>query len=202
MTMHGRAILTLGVTALATSGFLQAEELRYTYIEGGYVYLEVDQRGSINGDPNGDGWIVSGSWALDDRFHLFASYADAELEAPGFLLDYSLLGAGVGVRHGLSPAIDLVGRVAYARADVKRSAGNFNENGFALSAGVRGLATPQLELNAMLSYVDLGGRIGNSGSVDLGAVFSLTDMFALFAEGSLSNEGSGVSGGVRLYFGR
>ncbi|MCC5795469.1 MAG: hypothetical protein JJT85_12170 [Chromatiales bacterium] len=199
---HQGATLALALTALANAGALHAQELGYTYIELGYLYLEVDQRGSIRGDPDGDGWIVSGSWALDDRFHLVASYSDAELEAPGFRLDYRLTNAGVGMRHELSPAIDLVGRVAYVRADVKRDMGNFNENGFGLSAGLRGLATPELELNAMLSYVDLGGRIGSSGSLDLGAVFSLSDRLALFAEGSLGNEGSGVSGGVRLYFGR
>jgi len=193
------------LVAIAVAGnSLAADGPRYTYAGLGYVNLDFDEVNGVGAD--GDGWYLDGSVAVADMVHLFASYADADIDVDDFgfgeiSADYSQIVAGLGVNFALSDTVDLVGRVAYIRADVEALGFEEDEDGYGLAAGVRAMVLPPLELNAGISYSDLGGDDGDDTSVGIGAVYNFTHMFAVTAGAGFADDTQDVSLGVRLYFG-
>ena len=136
--------LTLGAAASA------AEGVSYNYVEGGYIGTNTDA-----GDA--DGWALNGSAAIAPNFHIFGGYSGQETD------DFSVAGlnfdgvnvdqwrAGLGYNHEISPAADLVTRVAYERADVD---GGGSLDGYSVEAGVRGAMAPNFEGYALAGYED------------------------------------------------
>jgi hypothetical protein len=201
-----RALLRAGmflVCALAAGSGMAADGPRYTYGELGYVNLDFDDVQGVGAD--GDGWYLGGSVALADMIHFFASYTDGDVDVDDFGFgeinaDFSQLVAGLGVNYPLSDTVDLVGRVAYVRAEVEVLGFDEDDDGYGLGGGVRAMVLPQLELNAGITYSDLGGEDGDNTAVGVGAVYNFTDMFAVTTGASFSDDEQDLNLGVRLYF--
>lgn len=71
-----KSIALQAATGLLASAFLMtsalaAEGPRYTYVQAGYVDLEIDFDGGFGGDLDGDGFVIGGSLAVTDMFHIF-----------------------------------------------------------------------------------------------------------------------------------
>ncbi|MGH8075850.1 MAG: diffusible signal factor-reguated Ax21 family protein [Lysobacter sp.] len=136
--------LTLGATASA------AEGVSYNYVEGGYIATDTDA-----GDA--DGWALNGSAAIAPNFHIFGGYSGQKTD------DFTVAGvnfegvdvdqwrAGLGYNHEISPAADLVTRVAYEKAEVD---GGGTADGYSVEAGVRGALASNFEGYAMAGYED------------------------------------------------
>ena len=141
--------LALSATASAADG------VSYNYVEGGYAATNTDA-----GDA--DGFGVNGSVAIHPNFHLFAGYSNQELDDTNFDFDQSRI--GVGYNHQISPAIDLVTRVAYEKFD---AGSGLTFDGYSAEVGVRGALMPNLEGFATAGYEDFEqsdgefyGRVG------------------------------------------
>jgi Ax21 family sulfation-dependent quorum factor len=160
-----RSILALTMlSALTLSAAASAAEgVSYNYLEGGYIGTNTDA-----GDA--DGWALNGSAAIAPNFHIFGGYSGQKTD------DFNVAGvnfdgvnvdqwrAGLGYNHEISPAADLVTRIAYERADVD---GGGSLDGYSVEAGVRGAMAPNFEGYAMAGYEDgndvdgdFYGRIG------------------------------------------
>lgn len=193
----GRA--TIFAIASVLGGVCFADEgPRYTFAEVGYAHVEFDRFNEADGDQFG----LGGSLALTDMLHVFGSYAQGQVEGSNFPnIDTTSANAGLGVNFAVSPTIDLVGRAAvvYAKAELN----NFDEDdtGLGLNAGVRAMIAPQLELNGGVSYVDFGDDSDDT-ALEVGAVYSFTDMFAVTANGSFGDEATAIGVGARLYLGQ
>jgi hypothetical protein len=192
--------------ALAASGSVAAADgPRYTYGEVGYLNLDFDEVNGVGAD--GDGWTINGSAAVTDMVHLVAGYTDADIDVDDFgfgeiSADYSQIVAGLGVNFAVADTVDLVGRIAYVRAEVDIDGfGDADDDGYALQAGVRAMVLPPLELNGGITYSDLGGDDGSETSVGIGAVYNFTDIFAVTAGASFGDDTQTIGLGVRLYFG-
>lgn len=139
--------LTLGLALPFAAG--AAEGVSYTYVEGGYVRTNTDF-----GDA--DGFGVNGSVAIAPNFHLFGGYTGQETEdfTVGGVrfdgVDVDQWRAGIGYNHEISPAADLVTRVAYEKADVEGE----SVDGYSVEAGVRGALAPNFEGYALAGYED------------------------------------------------
>lgn len=170
-----------------------AAEPRYTYIEGGYQYLDLDDF-----DVDGDGWAIGGSVALTDRFHLIAGYSSLGLD---FGIDVASVNIGVGGSLPLDRSVHLVAEAGYARVDIDTPLSDFDDDGLFVNGGLRWMVTEGLELSGWLNYVNLDDS-GSDTGFSLGGLFSITPELALGASVDLGDDATGYSVGLRYYFGR
>lgn len=141
------SFVLLAATPFAASA---QDALSYDYVEAGYV------RTDIGGDA--DGYGVAGSVSLDERFHVFGSYADSNAnEIEG--LDVTQWSLGAGFRHRMSDRMDLVTRFAWSSFDTKYST---DSNGITAEVGVRSALSKHLEGWALAGYGDLGHGDGEA----------------------------------------
>ncbi len=191
----GRATI-LAITSVLGGVCLADEGPRYTFAEVGYAHVEFDRFNEADGDEFG----LGGSLALTDMLHVFGSYAQGEVDGRNFPnIDTTSANAGLGVNFAVSPTVDLVARAAVVYAKVELNNFDEDDTGVGLSAGARAMIAPQLELNGGVSYVDFGNDSDNT-ALDLGVVYSFTEMFAVTANASFGDEASAVGVGLRLYF--
>jgi hypothetical protein len=195
----GTALLA---SALLMTSALAAEGPRYTYVEAGYLDLEVDNDSNFGGDLDGDGFAIGGSLAVTDMFHLFTDYSDVDLDADNFAVgaDYSQFAIGGGINYAMSDTVDLVGRLAYLDVEVEvDSFGSADETGYGLYAGARAMVSPAWEVNGGIGYSDLGDDIDGT-SFSLGTLYSLTEIIAVGAGVTVGDDTTSWTVGVRLYF--
>jgi len=195
------AALLLAVTMVSAQA---AAGPRYTYIEGGYQYTELDDPTGFGADLDGSGFFVAGSFAVTEIFHVFGGYSDTDLKVDLGIgtaeIDYQTLNLGVGLNWALNDRIDLVGRVAWVDVEAKFEDVKEDDSGFGLSLGLRSMLTDRFEINTALNYVNLGSD-ADELAVALGTVFGVTDMLALTLTGQIGQDSSTFNAGVRLYFG-
>jgi opacity protein-like surface antigen len=195
----GTALLA---SALLMTSALAAEGPRYSYVQAGYVDLEIDNDSGFGGDLDGDGFAIGGSLAVTDMFHLFTDYTDIDLDADniGVGADYSEFAIGGGINYAMSDTVDLVGRLAYLDAEVEVDTfGSADESGYGLYAGARAMVSPAWEVNGGIGYSDLGDGIDGT-TFSLGTLYSLTDIFAVGAGVSFGDDTTSLQVGARLYF--
>lgn len=181
-------LLTLGLSVSAS-----AADFDYNYFTLGYGTTDFDD---INVD--GDGFKAEGSFAINNRYHVFGNYDAAGLD---FGIDATQFSAGLGLNHGLSDAVDLVARLSYEYAEVDAPlVASVDDSGIGLGVGLRVSASEQLELNAGIKYVDFGDG-GDDTGFSAAGLYNFSDAFALSVGGSWSDDISSYTIGGRFYFG-
>lgn len=138
-----------------------APRLSYSFIDARYIFVEgQDDTGNIDSE----GYGVGASFLVNPNVFLFGSYADVELDENCCVeAETTTIAGGAGVRHGISPSVDLFATAAAVNADVEASGsfqGNFfsgsdDDTGFALDGGVRALLGPVLEIAGAVTYIDI-----------------------------------------------
>ena len=187
-----RSVLAIALLALSASA--SADGFDYNYFELGYSVIDFDD---VNVD--GDGLGLSGSYAINPDWHVFANYQGADLD---FGVDATSFAAGIGYNTELSPVVDAFARLSYQYADIDTPGpGSFDDNGFGFGVGLRFAASEELELNAAIEYVDFGGG-GDDTGFSLGALYSFSDAFALGLEGDWTDDASAYTLSGRIYFGK
>lgn len=179
---------------LACSVSAAAKDFDYSYIQLGYGNVEYDD---VNVD--GDGFGLSGSYSINEDFHVFGGYEAAGLD---FGVDATSLAAGIGWHTSLSPAVDLVASVSYQYVELDAPGfGSVDDNGLGLGVGLRFAASDLLELNAGINYVDFSDSGGDTG-FGVGGLYSFTDAFALGLGANWSDDASSYTLAGRFYFGK
>lgn len=180
------ALLSFSVAATA-------EGLDYSYVQGSYSQVELDDV-----DVDGDGFGIGGSFAIADNFAVFGGYETGELdfdiESTGFQIG--------GLFHTpLSDRVDLVSSLAYVWTELDAPGfSSVDDNGFGLGVGLRGMATPKVEWNGGVSYVDFNDG-GDDTSFGAGVRYHFTEAFSAGLSGGWGDDSSsyGISG--RMSFG-
>ncbi len=185
---------TLVILALVFSASAGAQGFDYSYLQLGYSTIDFDD---INVD--GDGFGLSGSYAINPDWHVFAGYEGASLD---FGIDATTLGAGVGYNTELSPAVDMFARLSYQYVELDAGGqGSIDDNGIGFGVGMRFAASDQLEIDAGIDYVDLGDG-GDETAFSLGALYNFTDAFSAGLGGSWSDDVSSYTLVGLFYFGK
>lgn len=157
--MNGLSKMLLGTVALVPIVVVAQEgqearpaqpEFNYTYVEIGYDETEFDVGGA--GEIDGDGLTVSGSFELNDEWHVFASYGQADLD---FGLDLDTLALGAGYVFPFESDIDLYGRVLYIDMEVDGPGGSGDDDGLGLQFRIRGRVSDEFELEGGIQYIDV-----------------------------------------------
>jgi long-subunit fatty acid transport protein len=171
---------TWALIALVFSASAGAQDFDYNYLQLGYGTIDFDD---INVD--GDGLGLSGSYAINPDWHVFAGYQDADLD---FGIDATSFGAGVGYNTELSPTVDMLARFSYQYVEVDAGGqGSIDDNGIGFGVGMRFAASDELEVDAAIDYVDLGNG-GDETAFSLGALYNFTDAFSAGLGGSWSDD--------------
>jgi hypothetical protein len=160
--------LALGVV----SAPVFADGFSYTNVDVSYVKGDISNfdggEGILNAD--GDGFSLSGSAAFNDNVFGFAGISDQTLDdldvdgvsaPPGLKMKVKLLSVGVGFHWPLGESVDFVSGLSFERLKASLTDGvdsiGGSDNGFGVSAGLRGRLGESLELTGTLKYMDVGG---------------------------------------------
>jgi len=164
----------------------------YTFIEAGYVHVEIDDF-----DADGEALALQGSVAVTDMFHLIGGYQDGTIDGPfGIDVDVSTLELGGGMNFALSPTVDFVGQVAWLSTEVDVSGlGDVDDDGYGLGAGIRAMISPRFEVGAGVNYAD----IADDGQTTFGGevLYHFTDMFAVTGGVTVGEDSTSYGVGVR-----
>jgi hypothetical protein len=165
-------------------------DIRYTYVEGGYQQVDIDDFG------DGNGLYFGGSMRVHDSAFLRAEYNYAD---PGRGTDVRTLELAAGVRYAMTRDADAVLQVGYLDGKVDSRFGDFNDDGFFVSGGIRWLITELIELNAALRYVDLD-RSGSDWTFTVGGLVNLGEHLALTGGFEFLDGADILKVGLRYYF--
>jgi hypothetical protein len=186
-----RSFLIVGLLPLSATAV--AEGLDYSFVQGTYSQVEFDDI-----DVDGDGFGIGGSLAIGDRFAAFAGFDTADLD---FDVETTSLEVGGLFHTPLSDRVDFVSSLSYVSVEIDVPGfGSADDDGFGVGVGLRGMASPQLELNGGISYDDLNDS-GDDTSFSAGMLYHFTDAFSAGLGGSWGDDASayGISG--RISFG-
>jgi hypothetical protein len=167
----GSAVL-LPVVAAAQEAQTRPTEpqFEYSYVELGYDETEFDVGG---GDLDGDGITISGSFELNDEWHVFASYGQTDLE---FGFDVDTLAIGAGYVYPFKSDVDLYGRVLYIDSEVDGPGPlDGDDDGLGLQLRIRGRVTDEFELEGGIQYVDVAD---SDTSLQVGGRYHFNDSFS------------------------
>lgn len=134
--MKSRILLTAGLAVIPLSG-MAVEDLSYTYIEAGYLNMDIDDfgdDGSFEDDfDNGSGWALRGSWGFDggpmgaDTWFIFADWMETEADTDvrddtGVFFpadtDVVRFNLGAGMALPLNDMSQMVFKVGYSDLDI------------------------------------------------------------------------------------
>jgi hypothetical protein len=198
--------------ALATAPFAASgAELSYTFVEGGWNRLSVDDNSA--GDPDLDGGYVRGSFDLGAGFNVIGSasrvsedYTILGLRTDVDLTQYEL---GLGYHQGVSDQVDFIAELAYNRVELDvdvNGVGSDDESvkGGRGALGLRTQFNDVVEGSLKANYYD-GGDFEGTWTGVVGAQFKFSPMWGVTAEiehGELvsNNDDTRYSIGVRASF--
>lgn len=178
--------------ALAAAPFAaSADALSYTYIEGGYNKLHVENADFDN--PEADGAFVRGSYDLGSGINVFGGVSrvseDFDLGAGVHLdLDVTQYELGLGYHQSVSERVDFIAEAAYLRVDIDAevrqvpdaSASDAAKGGRA-AIGVRSAMSDALEGWVKANYYD-GGDFEGGFTGTIGAQFKFNPTWGVSAE--------------------
>ena len=204
MTMTALLLALAMLPAFAQSIAPAAPVHDYTFVDIGYLYLDIDAD-DINEDAHGLG--VAGGVQINDWFHLWASTSLSKIEMEYVDVTTTFVGVGMGGHTPLTDNVSTYARVGYVTAEVEaewaidedvNASISTDGNGCSIEAGIRASVLPKLELSAGLSLVSIEDE--SDTSLGAGVAYSLTHRVALGASLSVADDAIGVGVGMRLYF--
>lgn len=193
---------SLFASAAAVAMPALAEPPSYTYVEAGGFRLNLDD---LDIDPTG--YYLAGSARLGESLFVRGFYADGDD-------DWRFMGNKVNVdvtdlRVGLGFIQEIDNQSSWyviaeylepeVEVDTAFGSANADENGGAISAGIRNNLTRQFELFGELGYFDVDDSDGFIGHV--GALYNFVPNFGITAKAEVDEDkNSGLYAGIRYSF--
>jgi hypothetical protein len=203
MKKHIALALALAAAPFAAS----ADALSYTYVEGGYNKLHVDDEDLI--DREADGAFVRGSFALGDSIYLLggAARASQDVRIDPLLridVDVTVSEFGVGYHQSMSERVDFIAELAYVRQDIDVDAGTSGRaeesfTGGRGSVGVRGLMGRNVEGVLKVGYLD-GGDFDGTFAGTAGLQYRFNPTWGVIGEVEIIEDATRYLVGVRASF--
>jgi Outer membrane protein beta-barrel domain len=171
----------------------QSNPFNYTYVELGYAETEFDIAGA--GDLDGDGFTLSGSYEINEDWHAFAGYGNADLDF-GIDLDTWLIGAGY--RYPLREDTDVYGRLMFVNleADVP-GPGDPDDDGLGIQARIRHWINDDLEVEGGIQYLNVSD---SDVSLQAEGRYYFQDNFSVGLGLSFGGDNDGIGVSARLSF--
>ncbi len=155
-------LLVQGV-AIAQTVEKKQTDLSYTYAE--LRFVDVDFRG-------GDGLRLLGSYALQNDWLIVGSLTTLDFDNN---VDITTLELGAGYIWKYSDDFDLTSTLRIVSTDIDAAGVSTDDTGFGLSAGIRGLLSPEFEIRGSVNHINLD----NSDTyLELAGDYYFTENFA------------------------
>ena len=178
---------SLMLAAMSTAA--RAEDLSYSNLDLGWLSTDLD-----NG-PTVDGFGLRGSVGFAENLFVFGEFSNQEVSN----VDIDQYAAGIGGHLGISENVDLVGRLGYINTEVSSGSFSADDDGYLVSAGLRGRVVEDFELEGGVIYRDLGGNADDTAAV-IGGRWFFHENFAINAEYEHSDDSGTIFAGVRFTF--
>ncbi len=136
------SLLVQGVVLAQGTG-QQPANLDYSYLE--LRFVDVDSNG-------GDGLRFAGSYDLGNNWLIVGGITSLDFNNN---VDSTALEIGAGYVWHYTKDFDLVGTLRLVSAEVDTPAQDIDDTGFAFSAGIRGLLTPEFEIRGSVNHVNV-----------------------------------------------
>ncbi|PWK43588.1 hypothetical protein [Pleionea mediterranea] len=155
---------------IASSLISANDNISFDYLQAGYSTVELE---SLPGDPSEfTGYSIAGSYKWMENVFIAGEYNSTS--DIGVDVNYSKL--GVGYIHPLENDMSMFLQANYIVAELgSRLAGDFDDKGFSVEAGLRALLTDSFELKGVVefqrdadmdrNYVVLGGNYNFNSSL-------------------------------------
>jgi opacity protein-like surface antigen len=184
--------LTGTAAALLILPALSQAEFNYTTAEANYL-LDVE----FDGDLDGDGLGIGGSYEIAESFFIFGSYEDFDLD---FDINGDWLELGGGYFHELNEDLDFVATVSYVDVELSSNFGSADDDALGLGGGIRAKLADSLEVDAMLEYYDFDEGDSDT-SLELRGRYYFSPEFAVQLKMNLGADIETIAIGVRGEFG-
>ena len=169
----------------------QSAQFNYTYVEVSYDELDFDL-GPV--DVDGDGLTLSGSYEINDDWHVYAAFGSHDLD---FGIDLDTWTLGAGYVFPLKDDIDIYGRVLYIDQSADAGPASADDDGLGLQARIRARVTDEFELEGGILYVDVAD---SDTSLQASARYNFTENFSAGISLAFAGDTDGISVNARYSF--
>lgn len=177
-------LLVQGV-AIAQTVEKKQTNLSYSYAE--LRFVDVDFRG-------GDGLRLNGSYELQDNWLIVGGVTSLDFDNN---VDITILELGAGYIWKYSDDFDLTSSLRIVRTDTDAAGVSTDDTGFGLSAGIRGLLSPQFEIRGSVNHINLD----NSDTyLELAGDYYFTEQFSAGLTLEFAGDTDAFTIGARWYF--
>ena len=171
----GRALAAAAVLVLC-AGTVMADEIKWTYVEAGYLGVNPDNIGDTTIDGSGDNFYLGGSFGFKN-FHVIGQYADGTFASDIDRTDWRL---GIGWHGLLGEKADLLGEVYYNDTEYKGTGSaiipagdDVSDGSYRADVGVRWRPIGLFEANGFVNYYDSDNYEDNRTSYEVRAIFHI-----------------------------
>jgi hypothetical protein len=137
------AALLLHGVALAQSPQQPESDLSYDYLE--LRFVDVDSN-------SGDGLSFKGSYQFPSNWLIVGGITSLDFNNN---VDGTFIEAGAGYVWDFKTDFDLFATLQYVNVDIDNPGGSSDDNGVALSAGTRGMISPEFEVRGSVNHISL-----------------------------------------------
>ena len=163
----------------------QEVDLSYTYAE--LRFVDVDNRG-------GDGIRFNFSYELENNWMIVGGLTALDFNNN---VDSTVVEVGGGYVWHYSNDFDLVSTLRFVRVDIDTPGGGSDDNGFAFSAGTRGLLAPQFEIRGSVNHVNLDD---SDTYLELAGDYYFTEQFSAGVSLEFAGDADAFTIGARWFF--
>lgn len=175
----------LAAALLSISTNITAKGISYDYVQGSYE--SITDSSIPNNDVDADAFGIEGSISVAQYVALSARYATASYDRVlGVEIDAKELIFGVTAHTAAAASTDVFGKLSIIKGDIEASNGfSDDDTGNIISAGLRHKVNDKIELDVIISRVDIfddttnsigvGARYYVSNPVSLGIGYDTSD---------------------------
>ncbi|KRG47563.1 hypothetical protein [Stenotrophomonas beteli] len=205
-----RKMLIVAALLAAAPLSASADALSYTYVEGGWTQVQVDD--NLLDDPKVDGGYLRGSVAIAEQVYVFGGwsrtsktnhYGDDSLK-----LELNQPELGIGYHMPWTDRMDFTADAAWVRQNAEatvrydglRLAQKDHTNLGRVTMGIRGKPSPMTEGWVKAGYMDGGNHFKGTWVGTVGGQINFTRTWGLVGEISGYRDVTQYSAGVRASF--
>jgi hypothetical protein len=178
------ALLVHGIANAQTTD-TQGANLNYNYLE--LRFVDVDTGG-------GDGIRFNGSFELQNNWLMVGGLTSLDFNNN---VDVTIVELGGGYVWRYSKDFDILATLRFVQADAGIPSGSADENGFAFSAGARGLLAPRFEVRGSVNHINLDD---SDTYLELAGDYYFTDRLSAGATLEFAGDDDLFTIGARWYF--
>ncbi|HCT26291.1 MAG TPA: hypothetical protein DIW85_08740 [Stenotrophomonas sp.] len=210
-----RKILIVAALLAAAPFSASADALSYTYVEGGWTQLQLDNGGGSK--PRLDGGYIRGSVAIAEQVHVFGGYTAVTKTYNHNYYDIAVRikqkvqspELGIGYHMPWTDRVDFTADAAWVRLDEEfkmsfdgRQVDRLKDhtNVGRVTMGVRGKPSRMTEAWAKAGYMDGGNNFKGTWVGTVGGQINFTKTWGLVGEISGYRDVTQYSAGVRASF--